>query len=144
MRRGRENNWLALSKIPSNRCGVSAGCRPRPGEMEEINRTEDQSRAKGRRTDVTNPIFFLKEQRTVKSFGLMDLVLQYQSFCQHWEIFHLELMLFGRNRGKKKEEKNQHFLPFCRGKKACSGRPLASQGQAALGRSWGSTARPES
>lgn len=59
----------------------------------------------------------------------MDLALQYQSFCQRWEIFHLELMLFGKNR----EKKNQHFPPFCKGKEASLGRLLPPQGQAALG-----------
>lgn len=56
-----------------------------------------------------------KEQSRVKSFGLMGLPLQYQSFCQHWKIFHLKLLLFGKNkkmgeRDGKKGEKRDFFF----------------------------------
>lgn len=46
----------------------------------------------------------------------MGLALQYQSFCQHWKIFHLKLMLFGKNKkaGKRdgKKGKKAAFVFF--------------------------------
>lgn len=44
----------------------------------------------------------------------MGLALQYQSFCQHWKIFHLKLMLFGKNKkaGKRDGKKGKKAAFF--------------------------------
>lgn len=78
------------------------GSRPQPGEMEEINRRDGSIVGKRKENKRHKSNMLKKEQWQVKSFGLMDLALRYQSFCQHWEIFHLKLRLFGKNKTGKK------------------------------------------
>jgi len=114
---GKITGWL-LPKSQATDAKSPVGSRPWPGEVGEIHRTGRSIVGKRKEDKRHKSNIFKKEQCRVKSFGLTDLALQYQSFCQHWEILHLKLMLSGKNKnGKKILKKNLHFFSLCKEKK---------------------------
>lgn len=123
-KRRREKNRLVSSKTLGNRCEVSMGSRPRPSEMEEV----DQSQARGGRTNVTNPIYFLKEQRGVKSFGLTGWALHIKAFVSTGKCFTSSQCSLAKIRMGKSILRNLHvFFSVHEGKNTLAKRFLQSK-----------------